>query len=114
MLAVPLLEPKIGGTYRIDINGSDIAMGEYLEIVPYERIIMSWGWDNSTIMPPGASKVEFLFTPQEDGTLLVLNHYNIPSEKVSSNNNGWTHYLDRLKLLTEGVNPGIDPWSKQI
>lgn len=31
-----LLEPKIGGKYRIDVNGSDIAMGEYLEIVPYD------------------------------------------------------------------------------
>ena len=35
-----LLEPKIGGKYRIDVNGSDIAMGEYLEIKPYEKIIL--------------------------------------------------------------------------
>jgi uncharacterized protein YndB with AHSA1/START domain len=31
-----LLEPKIGGTFRIDINDSNIAVGEYVELVPYE------------------------------------------------------------------------------
>jgi uncharacterized protein YndB with AHSA1/START domain len=44
-----LLEPKIGGKYRIDVNGSDIAMGEYVEIVPYEKIVMSWGWEKSKL-----------------------------------------------------------------
>jgi uncharacterized protein YndB with AHSA1/START domain len=36
-----LLEPKIGGKYRLDINGSDIAIGEYIEIIQNEKIVMS-------------------------------------------------------------------------
>ena len=28
------LDPRPGGTYLVDINGSNIARGEYLEVVP--------------------------------------------------------------------------------
>lgn len=106
-----LLEPIVGGKYRIDINGQDIAIGEYIEVIPNEKIVMSWGWSNSDIMPPGSSKVEFILKPKDNGTLLILNHFNIPEEKSRSNNNGWTHYMSRLKLLMDGHNIGIDPWS---
>ena len=106
-----LLEPKIGGKYRIDINGEDIAIGEYIEMIPNEKIIMSWGWNNSSIMPPGSTTLEFRLAPKENGTLLTLVHSNIPEEKMPSNNKGWNHYMDRIKQLLEGNNPGIDPWS---
>ncbi|MDQ0483730.1 SRPBCC family protein [Guptibacillus hwajinpoensis] len=106
-----LLEPKIGGKYRIDINGENIALGEYKEIIPNEKVVMTWGWEGSEIMPPGTSTVEFLLKPKESGTLLVLHHYDLPKEKATSNNNGWTHYMDRMRLLAEGNDPGVDPWS---
>ena len=106
-----LLEPRIGGSYRIDVNGQDIAKGEYLEIVPYEKIVMSWGWENLKILPPGSSTLEFRLIPKDSGTLLVLTHYNLPQEKVQSHLEGWIHYMSRLQILTEGQNPGIDPWS---
>jgi uncharacterized protein YndB with AHSA1/START domain len=106
-----LLEPRIGGSYRIDINGQDIAKGEYLEIVPYEKIVMSWGWENLEILPPGFSTLEFRLIPKDSGTLLVLTHYNLPVEKVQSHLEGWTHYMKRLQTITEGHDPGIDPWT---
>ena len=107
-----LLEPKIGGKYRIDVNGSDIAMGEYLEIIPYEKIVMSWGWEKSKLVPPGSSKVEFKLTPKENGTKLVLTHYDLPVEEISSHQRGWSHYMPRIKQFAEGNDPGIDPWSE--
>jgi uncharacterized protein YndB with AHSA1/START domain len=106
-----LLEPSVGGKYRIDINGIDIASGEFQEIDPYNKVVWTWGWHNSDILPPGSSTVEFKLTPQENGTLLELHHYNLPSEKVTSNSNGWNHYMDRLHSLAEGKDPGLDPWS---
>ncbi|MGM7703227.1 SRPBCC family protein [Pseudalkalibacillus sp. Hm43] len=106
-----LLEPKIGGKYRIDINGENIAIGEYIDIIPNEKVVMTWGWEGSEIMPPGSSTVEFLLIPEDSGTRLVLNHYDIPSEKVTSNHKGWTHYLERMKQLGEGNEIGQDPWS---
>jgi uncharacterized protein YndB with AHSA1/START domain len=106
-----LLEPSVGGKYRIDINGIDIASGEFKEIDPYNKVVWTWGWHNSDILPPGSSTVEFILTPQDNGTLLELHHYNLPSEKVTSNSNGWNHYMDRLHSLAEGKDPGLDPWS---
>jgi len=106
-----LLEPKIGGKYRIDINGQDIAIGEYKEITPFEKIIMSWGWNDSSIMPPGSTTLEFHLIPKNNGTLLKFIHSNIPEEKMPSNNKGWNHYMVRLKDFSEGKDIGIDPWS---
>jgi uncharacterized protein YndB with AHSA1/START domain len=106
-----LLDQSVGGKYRIDINGLDIAMGEFKEIKPFEKIVWTWGWADSSVMPPGSSTVEFTLTPQNNGTLLELNHYNLPAEKATSNSNGWTHYMERLQMLAEGKDPGLDPWS---
>ena len=106
-----LLEPKIGGKYRIDIDGENIALGEYKEINPYEKVVLTWGWEGLDIMPPGSSTVEFLLTPQDKGTLLTLNHLNLPIEKITSNDQGWTHYMSRLQRLAQGEDIGVDPWS---
>ncbi|MFX3673445.1 MAG: SRPBCC domain-containing protein [Paenisporosarcina sp.] len=106
-----LLEPQVGGKYRIDINGHDIAKGEYLEIVPNEKIVMSWGWENLKILPPGSSTLEFRLIPKDNGTLLVLTHYDLPDEKIESHLEGWIHYMARLQSLAEGQDPGVDPWS---
>ncbi|MCD9020288.1 SRPBCC family protein [Cohnella silvisoli] len=106
-----LLEPRIGGKFRIDVNGSDIAMGEYVEIVPYEKIVMTWGWEKSKIVPPGASTLEFRLTPKDNGTVLVLTHSDLPVQEIQSHQQGWNHYMVRLQTLAEGQDPGVDPWS---
>lgn len=108
-----LLEPSIGGKYRIDVNGNDIAIGEYKEIIPNEKIVMTWGWEKSKLVPPGSSTVEFRLTPKDNGTLLLLTHYDLPAAEITSHQQGWTHYMVRLQLLAQGQDPGIDPWSEQ-
>jgi uncharacterized protein YndB with AHSA1/START domain len=106
-----LLEPKIGGKYRIDINGSDIALGEYVEIVQNERIVMTFGWEKSKLVPPGSSTLEFLLTPKDKGTVLTLTHYDLPVQEIPSHQEGWNHYMTRLQTLAEGRDPGVDPLS---
>ena len=94
-----LLEPSIGGKYRIDINGSDIALGEYVKIIPLEKIVMTWGWEKSKIVPPGSSTLEFRLTPKDNGTLLVLTHSDLPTEEIPSHQHGWAHYMSRIQQL---------------
>ncbi|WP_051250388.1 SRPBCC family protein [Paenibacillus harenae] len=108
-----LLDPSIGGKYRIDINGSDVAMGEYKEMIPNEKIVMTWGWEKSKLVPPGSSTVEFKLTPKDNGTLLVLTHYDLPATEIASHEQGWSHYMARIQSLGQGQDPGIDPWSEQ-
>lgn len=108
-----LLDPSIGGKYRIDVNGSDVAMGEYKEIVPHEKIVMTWGWEKSKLLPPGSSTVEFKLIPQGGGTLLRLTHSGLPASETASHQQGWAHYMPRLQQLAQGQDPGIDPWSER-
>ncbi|SEB85405.1 SRPBCC domain-containing protein [Paenibacillus sp. GP183] len=108
-----LLDPSIGGKFRIDINGSDIAMGEYKEMIPNEKIVMSFGWEKSKVLPPGSSTLEFSLLPKDNGTLLVLTHYDLPASEVAPHEKGWMHYMPRLQSIAQGQDPGVDPLSAQ-
>ncbi len=37
------LDPRPGGIYRVNVTGRDIARGEYVELVPYSRVVFTWG-----------------------------------------------------------------------
>ena len=39
------LDPRPGGTCRVEMGGGPTMRGEYLELVPYERIVFSFGWE---------------------------------------------------------------------
>jgi len=97
-----LLDPSIGGKFRIDLNGSDIAMGEYKEITPNEKVVMTWGWEHSKAVPPGSSTVEFKLTPKDNGTLLEFTHYDLPATEIADHVKGWSHFLPRIQLVAEG------------
>ena len=55
------LDPRPGGACRIEMGGGPVMVGEYLELVPYERIVFSFGWeptDGAPPIAPGPSRVE--------------------------------------------------------
>src|SRR5918994_5514647 len=61
-----LLDPRPGGTFRIDANGRDVVVGEYVEVDPPRRVVFTWGFEGSTpAVEPGASRVEV--TLERDG-----------------------------------------------
>ena len=106
------LDPRPGGVYRVDVTPRDIAVGTYVELVPYRRIVFTWGWEgeNSPI-PPGSSIVEIDLIPDGNGTLLRLRHVGLPTEETRSLHAiGWEHYLERLATRASGGDPGADPW----
>jgi uncharacterized protein YndB with AHSA1/START domain len=39
------LEPWPGGVCRVEMGGGPVMVGEYLEFVPYERLVFSFGWE---------------------------------------------------------------------
>ena len=101
-----------GGEFRIDITDGHMARGEFLEIDPPRRVVFSWGWDGSTELPPGASRVEITFADVGEGdTLMRLVHTGIPQNLRDGNVSGWDHYLPRLQLAASGQRPGPDPWA---
>ena len=106
------LDPRPGGVYRVDINGADVARGEYVEIVPHRRVVFTWGWEgNRHGVPPGTSRVEISLIPDGDGTIVRLAHRDLPAETRKPHAEGWQHYLPRLAAVAAGSDPGPDPWA---
>jgi uncharacterized protein YndB with AHSA1/START domain len=107
------LDPRPGGIFRINVTGEDIARGEYVEIDPPRRVVFTWGWERlGSPAPPGSSVVEITLRPDGDGTILRLVHRGVPEEMRGGSEEGWDHYLTRLVVAAEGLDPGPDPWVK--
>lgn len=104
------LDPRPGGLYRVDINGRDVVSGKYVEVVPFSRVVFTWGWEGEhSALPPGTSTVEITLIPDGDGTLLRLRHLDLPADQRDLHAQGWSHYLPRLAVAAEGRDPGPDP-----
>jgi uncharacterized protein YndB with AHSA1/START domain len=103
------LQPTPGGGFAVDINGVPVR-GEYLEVVPPERVVISWGMAGSDELPPGASRVEFTLTATPNGTALSLRHTGLPDSRAQTHAAGWANYLGRLRVAAAGGDPGVDSW----
>src|ERR1700691_3727095 len=58
------LEPTPGGRFWVDMNGTDVAAGQYLEVDPPNRLVFTWGWEQGgPPVAPGASTVEVTLVP---------------------------------------------------
>jgi len=106
------LDPQPGGTYRVDINGRDVARGEYVEVTPPSRVVFTWGWEGEDrAVAPGASTIEVTLTPDGEGTIVRLAHRDLPHDAREPHARGWSHFLDRLAIAAAGGDPGPDPWA---
>jgi uncharacterized protein YndB with AHSA1/START domain len=107
------LDPRPGGSLRCDINGRDVAAGEFVALEPPRRLVFSWGWDaEDAVTPAGSSTVEVELTPEGDGTRLRLVHRDLPSaETAEKHRHGWQHYTERLAIAAAGGDAGADPWA---
>ena len=107
------LEPLPGGIFRCDINGRDVASGEYVEVDRPRRVVFTWGWEGEdSVTEPGSSRVEILLEAEGDGTHLRLIHSELPSaDAAERHRHGWDHYAERLSVVAAGGDPGADPWA---
>lgn len=95
-------DPRPGGRFKLDINGSDRVTGEYLEVVPGRLLAFTWQWEGGNpMLPTEPSRVEVTLQPHGDGTLLRLNHEGLPDWAVSGQTQGWDHYLPQLVQVAE-------------
>jgi len=105
------LDPRPGGVYYVNVTGGHRSRGRYVELVPYRRIVFTWGWEQEPdVVPPGSTTVEITLTPDGDETIVRLTHRGLRADRRDSHGEGWTHYLDRLALAAAGKEPGPDPW----
>lgn len=105
-----VLDARPGGAIQITVAGEHRGSGQFLEVEPPRRIVMTWGWDEPNHpIPSGRTRVEVDLTPDGDGTLLRLQHVGLPADAIEDHSGGWGHYLSRLAIAATGGDPGPDP-----
>jgi uncharacterized protein YndB with AHSA1/START domain len=103
------IDPRPGGVHRVLIAGQHQAAGEYLEVVPNEKVVFSFGWDQEGHpIPPGSTTIEITLHSEGDKTRVRLVHRGLPEDAISDHSQGWEHYLARLATAATGSDAGPD------
>jgi uncharacterized protein YndB with AHSA1/START domain len=97
------VDARVGGAYRVRFrrfDGSEHeACGEFLELVPPRRIVMSWRWafGGAAEERGRTSRVEVELRPIAGGTELTFTHLDLWDEaSAQSHTGGWTGALRKL------------------
>ncbi|MDH5763984.1 MAG: SRPBCC domain-containing protein [Nitrospinota bacterium] len=98
-------DPRPGGVFHIGTFDGIHCRGEFVDIVPNEKVVFTWGGVEN--LAPGESTVEIILKLQGQSTHLTLRHYNIRLKpSADSFGQGWKeHALPLLKDVAEGREP---------
>ncbi len=101
------LEAHPGGRYRVVAMGIHPGVGEFLEVVPNEKVVFTFGWDEPHHpIPPGSTQVEITLVAEDERTRVRLTHRGLPEDAVGDHVAGWDFYLARLAIAAPGGDPG--------
>lgn len=103
------LDAQPDGAFAVDINGV-IIRGHYLRIERPHLIEIAWGEAGNPLMPPGSTHLVIRLTERPGGTLLELEHRGLVESEAAKHAIGWPHFVDRLRGVAAGRDPGPDPW----
>lgn len=98
----PVVELRPGGRYELgwkyEIDGEEVSGGpmEVLEIVPDERLVVSWpDWRGDSSVP--MQSVSWLLEPDGDGTRVTLVHSGFTrTVDFSDYPFGWAHFMSEM------------------
>lgn len=94
-------DPVVDGRFRLYWDGPGVTLrGEYVEVVPGERLVFTWSWDHDELPP---RRVDIGFQRSDRGTLVTIEHEAGTDDERGDYVDGWTHFLARLDArLTNG------------
>ena len=94
---VTLLEPRVGGHYRIVMHresGALVVSGTYKEITRPSRLVMSWTWDGEGV----DTQITLTFTAKGNGTELHMRHEGFADAgRRDGHQMGWNGTFDKLE-----------------
>ena len=96
---------RVGGHFRLEVRtpeGSHVVAGEYLELVPARRIVMSWVYEGPMV-PTGKepTRVEVEFLPSGPKTEVRVHHEGLknPTYRAAIRQGAWTEALAQIDSL---------------
>jgi len=97
---------RVGGRYRVGFKSPegtiDFVGGEFLEILPNERLVYSWTWEEPNEFAGIETLVTVEFFAQDKGTELILTQKRFCNSAMKDRHmQGWGGTLD---LLAKVVN----------
>jgi uncharacterized protein YndB with AHSA1/START domain len=101
-----LLEPSPGGRCRVEMDQGPVMSGEFVELVPHERIVFTFGWEpmpDGPIVPPGSTVVEITLVDDDGDTIMTLRHRGLPAAHAAEHRSGWEHFLPLLAGAAGGA-----------
>src|SRR5262245_42293338 len=103
------IDPRPGGVYRVLVGGQFRSAGEYVEVVPKEKVVFTFGWDQEGHpIPAGSTTLELTLHPEGRKTRVRLVHRGLPDDAITDHGRGWEHYLGRLAIAATGGDAGPD------
>ena len=59
------IDPRPGGIYRVLVGGQHQSAGEFVEVVPNEKVVFTFGWEEKDHpIPPGSTTLEITLHPE--------------------------------------------------
>ena len=104
------LDAVNGGVFSVDINGV-LIRGHFVRVDRPRLIEIAWGEAGNEVMPPGATSLRVTFEARGAETHVELEHSGLAPAETAKHAIGWPHFLDRLRSLVAGADPGPDPWA---
>jgi len=100
--ATVMVDPRVGGRFRIVMEGSECGVehvGEYLTIERPSRLSFTWISKSTDHL---STVVTVELHEQGGGTDLVLTHRQLPEKAVEGHRKGWTELLSVLDEVLAG------------
>jgi len=99
-------DPRVGGAYRVRFRTLDgrehEAFGEYLEVTPPSRLVMTWNYAAGGEPEEWGrtSRIEIDLRPTDGGTELTFTHAQLKNAaSMASHERGWTGAFAKLVAL---------------
>jgi len=94
------IDPRPGGIFAVDMGETQVR-GSYIAVEPPHRVVFTWGIPGNQQMPAGSSTVEIVLRPENEGTVVELTHRDLPVERHSDHEKGWTNLLGGLASVLQ-------------
>ena len=117
-----VIDGRKGGAFVIRFPNGVIASGEIVDLVPEERVVLSYGYeDPKKPIPPGGSLVTITLHERPAGTLVHLRHEVADAAVRDEHVQGWRYQLavfanvatrDQHRGFTDLVDRYLATWSE--